>query len=260
MCSGSTYPRVRLSEPGHCTWTWPTCASSEVTSATCLRRSTVPSTWLFSWTCSTTCRRRLPMRHWRRLPCAPPLCSRLAGCAFSPTTPSLRLTRTAVFHGVSIVPLLGRLASASFPNIGGRSTWFLCWQCRLARFPSNCRRHASTERCLKRDLFSRYPSFLEFAGRFSFSALMQLYFPRFVSVSKARSPCRRQRALRSAGLSSWRLSFCCCNRLAMSSNAPSRVARSSSSSSTSPAFWTRPPSSISCRVRARRSCTQSRVS
>ena len=76
------------------------------------------------------------------------------------------------------------------------------------------------------------------------------------SASNARSPSRRHRVRRWAGSASpaprsW---------LATSRSAPSRVARSSSSSSTRSDLRTRPPSSIRCRVRSLRALAQSRVS
>ncbi len=76
------------------------------------------------------------------------------------------------------------------------------------------------------------------------------------SASKARSPARCQRARRWAGSSPSAPRSC----PARSKSAPSRVARSSSSSSTRSALATRPPSSIRWRVRSRRALAQSRVS
>ncbi len=81
-----------------------------------------------------------------------------------------------------------------------------------------------------------------------------------LSASKARRP-----RYRHAAASCWGVRSCTDSRpplswSARSIMAPSRVARSSPVSSTRPAFWTRPPSSMSWRVRARRSWTQSRVS
>lgn len=51
-----------------------------------------------------------------------------------------------------------------------------------------------------------------------------------------------------------------CSLVAMARNAPNITARSSSASSTSPAFATSPPSSIRCRVRSRRCITHSLLS
>ena len=78
------------------------------------------------------------------------------------------------------------------------------------------------------------------------------------SASKARRPRRRQRRRDVLGIVP--ASSAPRSRSASSMKAPSRVARSSSTSSTRPAFWTRPPSSMRWRVRSRRALAQSRMS